>query len=265
MYIIFQAGVILGGSGINDTVYTTHDNDEIGNVVHNIGATYPKRCDYVHGIYHATARGHIWNNITYDNAGSGILTNHEATAVTIANNLSFANADDGIALDTVPQQNVGLRGDNFIVSNNILAYNGLYGLDVTTNAEGPHNHFLNDLIYGNRIGNFALNGSRWNTPFPVPQGIIEADPQFIRYAADGSGDYHLKLGSPAIDAGTSIGAPSTDFDGNARPLGAGYDIGAYEFLASVSTASSRAPSMALLPQLSCYHNLPLRQNEGMNG
>ena len=39
------------------------------------------------------------------------------------------------------------------------------------------------------------------------------------------GDYHLRDGSPAIDAGLSTGAPTTDFDGDARPLGGGVDIG----------------------------------------
>jgi len=43
------------------------------------------------------------------------------------------------------------------------------------------------------------------------------------------GDYHLQAGSPAIDAGTSEGAPATDIEGHGRPCGKGVDIGAYEF------------------------------------
>jgi hypothetical protein len=41
-------------------------------------------------------------------------------------------------------------------------------------------------------------------------------------------DLHLSSLSPAIDSGTSVDAPPEDFDGRARPQGAGYDIGAYE-------------------------------------
>jgi predicted outer membrane repeat protein len=43
------------------------------------------------------------------------------------------------------------------------------------------------------------------------------------------GDYRLKAGSPAIDAGKADGAPSTDLQGQTRPCGGGVDIGAYEF------------------------------------
>ena len=55
-------------------------------------------------------------------------------------------------------------------------------------------------------------------------GNINADPLFV-----GGGDYHLTAGSPCIDTGTSSGAPATDLEGSPRPLGAGYDMGAYEF------------------------------------
>ena len=41
-------------------------------------------------------------------------------------------------------------------------------------------------------------------------------------------DLHLSGTSPAVDSGTSAGAPSEDYDGNPRPHGDGYDIGAYE-------------------------------------
>jgi len=42
-------------------------------------------------------------------------------------------------------------------------------------------------------------------------------------------DYHLRPGSPAVDAGTSDGAPATDIDGNLRPCWNGIDMGAYEY------------------------------------
>lgn len=55
------------------------------------------------------------------------------------------------------------------------------------------------------------------------------DPLFENPAILGQvGDYHLRNGSPAIDSGTSEGAPNKDLDKNSRPQGNGYDMGCYE-------------------------------------
>jgi hypothetical protein len=55
------------------------------------------------------------------------------------------------------------------------------------------------------------------------KGTLYGDPRFVSVA-----DYHLKDGSPAIDKGTSAGAPSTDLTHAPRPKGSAPDIGAYE-------------------------------------
>ncbi len=59
---------------------------------------------------------------------------------------------------------------------------------------------------------------------------INADPNFVNAPSD----FHLRLGSPAIDSGTTILDLLTDFEGLSRPQGIQYDIGAYEFLSSDS-------------------------------
>jgi hypothetical protein len=89
------------------------------------------------------------------------------------------------------------------------------------NCIGSGNVITNNLVYGNGSGNISLLvGSATNT--------ITADPQFVNYQSNGSGDYHLKSTSPGIDKGSATAAPSNDINGTARPKGAGYDIGAYE-------------------------------------
>ena len=45
----------------------------------------------------------------------------------------------------------------------------------------------------------------------------------------GNGDYHLIITSPAVDAGSSVLAPTVDKDGIIRPQGNGFDIGCYEY------------------------------------
>jgi hypothetical protein len=56
-------------------------------------------------------------------------------------------------------------------------------------------------------------------------GTVTRDPLFVSPA---TGDFRLSSGSPAIDVGTTRGAPDHDLDGYLRPQGAGVDIGAYE-------------------------------------
>ena len=74
---------------------------------------------------------------------------------------------------------------------------------------------------------------------------FKADPMFVNPAG---GDYHLQAQSLAIDAGTTLAQVTTDLDGNPRPQGVAYDIGAYEFVgtaAPVVTVSVSPPSMSL--------------------
>jgi predicted outer membrane repeat protein len=73
-----------------------------------------------------------------------------------------------------------------------------------------------NLFYGNTI-NFTgtANGGTHD---------VFGNPNFVNPAND---DYHIVPPSAAIDAGTDAGV-YTDLDGNVRPIGGGFDIGAYE-------------------------------------
>jgi parallel beta-helix repeat protein len=57
------------------------------------------------------------------------------------------------------------------------------------------------------------------------------DPVFVNPDA---GDYHIGPGSAALDRGVDAGV-TVDIDGDSRPVGAGYDLGADEFPTAVST------------------------------
>jgi predicted outer membrane repeat protein len=75
--------------------------------------------------------------------------------------------------------------------------------------------FLNtDLFFGNSL-NVVLGGSY------VISGVVTTDPKFINPAAY---DYHLGPGSGATDSGINADV-FRDFDGDLRPIGAGFDIG----------------------------------------
>ncbi len=68
-------------------------------------------------------------------------------------------------------------------------------------------------------------------------GNIYGDPLFVRPAWGQDGDYHLREGSPAIDAGSSEGAPAVDLEN--LPRDAHPDIGAYEYRAAQTGAVFR--------------------------
>jgi hypothetical protein len=56
-----------------------------------------------------------------------------------------------------------------------------------------------------------------------------ADPAFVRYQKDGSGDYHLLSSSPATTTGSSVNAPSYDFEYGSRPVNGTWSIGGYQY------------------------------------
>jgi hypothetical protein len=90
---------------------------------------------------------------------------------------------------------------------------------------------VNCILWGNSDGLSVFNGTA-GVSYSIVQGgysgegNLNADPFFVGAA---TGNLRLQACSPAIDAGTSSGAPSNDFDGNPRPFGAGIDMGAYEY------------------------------------
>jgi hypothetical protein len=187
----------IGGSGVTDAGYTSHDNDIIANVVDHIGSTYPQLCQYVHAIYHSNARGHIINNIAYDNAGCGINLWHAATDTVVANNLSFGNEEHGISIGTSTDNTNGVQGDNFIVSNNISIDNALLGIRERIGV-GSHNQYLNNIVYGNGTAPFGDENYNWpSSAGSKDVNTITQNTQFVNYNINGTGNYQLHVGSPA--------------------------------------------------------------------
>lgn len=94
------------------------------------------------------------------------------------------------------------------IRNTIVAFNADEGIQGGGSFTGDYN-----LVYGNSGGDYKK--------FTGGSHDVVENPKFL-----GSGNYRLKSGSPAIDAGTD--ALAVDLDGTSRPQGKAVDIGCYE-------------------------------------
>src|SRR5581483_8144327 len=169
---------------------------------------------------------HIANNILYGflySGQAGILL-YNTDQVQIVNNTLV-----GIQAPSVVGIAIGNEGFatslNVTVKNNLLTH-----WDKAIQNRRSGNTFIevsHQLFFGDRL-TYDL------APIPgAGEGDVVGDP---KYTNPPSNDYHIGPGSAAIDRAAPAGAPSIDFDGEARPGGAGFDIGADEIPTAASSA-----------------------------
>lgn len=213
------SGGCTGGGGAGILTYGPVGDVVIDrNVVRNIGYKMLGSCPQVQGIYISNAKNIVTNNIVSGVAAVGIHQWHGATDSTIVNNTTFHN-NAGILLGQGDAGATSSGSENNYVANNIVYDNKTYGI-YEAGKLGGNNRYRNNLV--------TRSNTNWRVKGDV-LGTVSCKQPFVKYQANGLGNYRLARSSPAIDGGTSIKAPSIDFAGVSRPRGAGIDIGAYEF------------------------------------
>ncbi|MBU0580371.1 MAG: hypothetical protein KKA19_04260 [Candidatus Margulisbacteria bacterium] len=83
---------------------------------------------------------------------------------------------------------------------------------------------------------------------------INITPSFV---SSPTADLHLRFDSPCIDSGATDISVTTDIENNLRPLGAGYDMGAYEYTGGFYLIEIKPSSGATIEDLSekCFFHL----------
>ena len=186
----------------------------VRNRVHANGLGHQPGQHQSHGIYLEGTGHYVASNAVYDHPfGFGIQVYPANRGSVIVNNTVVGSAHSGIVVG-------GDDGvSNIVIRNNILAFNGRYGVQMdSTCPDGPVVVDTN-VIFGNPDGPIekgcgSLDASRGN---------IYADPQLRDVA---SGDFRTGTESPARDRARADFAPPDDLAGHRRAPAP--DIGALE-------------------------------------
>lgn len=176
----------------------------------------------------------IQSNVFVDNPCRAInMTLPVGPTPVVVNNTLVGNAV-GIRVDGRVSTSAHTYRNNIVVDNDV-------GLQVDFGPAPPWDH---NLVFGNTV-DFSGVPSQTGT-----NGNLSSTPSFVDAAGH---DFRLQTGSAAIDAGSNVAIPATDFAGGARSLDgngdgeAVADIGAFEapVTADVSPPAITAPNMVV--------------------
>src|SRR5918998_4097071 len=170
----------------------------------------------------------IRNNLLYGTHASGISL-YRVDAAEGARNNVVVNNTIRMASDGRWAVNIKNRSTGNTVSNNVLLHDGPRGpinivRDSLSGFVSDHNAVTNR--FSTDDGESFLTLAQWRAATDQDGNSFVSGPAAL-FA--GANDYHLSATSPAIDAGSTLGAPNVDIEGKGRPFGSAYDIGAYEF------------------------------------
>ncbi len=212
-----------------------------GNRIEN-NWTNPYVAGYGGGVEVEDSEAHLNANMIISNStgiGTGWLRPGGGVSivstepVTLSNNLIAQNDayyhGGGVFIARFsPPSSRAILVNNTIVDNGETGVKAWYYADVTMTNTLIANHDLGFEEGSPFSGTTSIDTNLfWNTyDFVTGTNAILDDPLLTV-------DYRPGAGSPAIDAGLTIPWLSVDLEGNSRPNGAGYDIGAFEYYARI--------------------------------
>lgn len=177
---------------------------------------------------------HILSNTVTAGEGGGVCVRNNHVPVTLTNHVIAHNGAAGAGAGVY----LSLSSDVYLVNNTLVDNDWHGGQEGVALFDGSQVTMTNNVVVGHSVAVTVATGSTatlshndyWDNTVSVggqPSGATDLtlDPQFEGRA---SGDYHLHLTSPVVDAGDSSVNVPFDFEGDPRPRGGGIDIGADE-------------------------------------
>jgi len=169
------------------------------------------------GIIVGTGKDHkVYNNVIYNNA-DGIWITYGGQG-RVFNNTIYGNGMTGILIDD--------KSPSSDFENNIISGHSLIGIHIYS-AAAVH-AFRNNLSFQNGSAdkyNFLDQSNR-----AVKENNLFGNVYDARFANTSGLDFRIQSSSDARDRGRIVIESTTDAVGVARPQGAAYDIGAYEYV-----------------------------------
>ena len=243
------AAVCLGSS--NRVVSSPGGNEVQSVVIH--GGGIAGSCGFAcssYGIYVAGPNNLMEDVEIYDTSGACVHIYAGSGDAANSNIVRRMNCHDVTRYGDASQLwGVLVSGDNNQIYNNLIANidggsvgDGIYvytgtGTDIWNNtiynvrvrginlsADASTTEVRNNIVYIAGTATYTNNGTG-----TVATTNLFTDPTFVNAAA---ANYQLQATSAAIDGGTTVAGVTTDYAAVARPQGAAYDIGAYEYTAS---------------------------------
>lgn len=191
----------------------------------------------------------VRNNLLYDNHASGISLyqidgGSGSTNNRVLNNTILMPSDGRWAIN-IPEAN---DTNNQLFNNILYSYHGWRGsISIATPTlpgfESDYNVLVDRLSTDS--GDTVISLAEWQALGYDAHSISATPEQLFQYPA--GDNYHLRSGSPAVDSGVLLIDVIDDLEGNLRPLGSQYDIGAYEFAATSFNHHLYLPHISTTP------------------
>ena len=176
----------------------------------------------------------IRNNLIYDSHASGISLyridgGEPSTGNRVLNNTVLVADDGRWALNVQDTSSDNVARNNVLLSAH--SFRGSISISVDSLPGFSSDHNVLEDRFTTDDGASVLDFAAWQAlGLDASSLLATVEELFADVAAD---DYHLKPGSPALDAGETLADVPVDLEGTPRPQGPAFDVGAFEGIGSI--------------------------------